>query len=149
MAVNVLKDYAHLIHALLDGKTIQREVRVGPAKIDGVKWVDTDIPSTMHHFALGAYPPEAYRVKPEFIKIGKFEAPSPMRVEPNIGETYWVPRFSTALAAAAGGARTWCGDIFDRTVFQNNMAFYTEDDACLAARAIIAIFGKSEQDSMM
>lgn len=144
MAVNVLKDYAHLIHALLDGKTIQREVRVGPAKIDGVKWVDTDIPSTMHHFALGAYPPEAYRVKPEFIKVGKFDVPSPMRATPNIGETYWVPRLSTASADAGATSVIWDGADFDRETFQNNMAFYTEDDACLAARAIIALFGKSE-----
>jgi len=74
-----------------------------------------------------------YRRKPRTININGFEVPEPLRVAPEVGETY----FSVAMRSASAYEYMWLGDDTDLKEFKLGMVHKTREAAELHAKALL------------
>lgn len=77
-----------------------------------------------------------YRRKPRTIKIGSHEVPEPMRVEPKIGQEFWMPDLTSPFFSVI--CRGWAGYTDEKMWLQRGI-IHLSKEACEAhARALLS-----------
>lgn len=86
--------------------------------------------------ALAFFSNKKYRRKPRTIRIGEFDVPEPLRVEPNVGSYYRVP---SLISRVMFDGYHWSGDSYDKLWLRDGLIHLSEEAAVLHARAIISL----------
>lgn len=119
-----MKEYAHILRALADGK--QGQLRIAGA------WGSCQASEILLAIYNGE-PPDVFRIKPETIDINGHEVPAPLRVAPKIGDLVYVPNVFTVQLCQW---MTWDGapsEFLDRGIFHSS-----KEAAIAHARALLS-----------
>lgn len=133
-----MKEYAHILHALADGKTIQE-------RNDDGTWQDR---GATH--ALGAVSaetvhrndPTRFRIKPETININGHEVPAPLREAPAVGVEYWLG--DPTMTNHTERPQTWLDDTQDIIWLARGLCHSTKEAAQAHARALLSFTEKAQ-----
>ena len=77
-----------------------------------------------------------YRIKPRTIKIGDFDVPEPMRVEPDSGCEYFVVE---ALSDIPAASQIWNGMDCEKRWLSMGLCHKSKESAIAHAKAIISL----------
>ncbi|MGL4350830.1 MAG: hypothetical protein ACRCT2_09770 [Plesiomonas shigelloides] len=83
-----------------------------------------------------------YRIKPRTIRIGDYDVPEPMRVEPEIGDFVFVPSvpYPSPMIIRKYMMISWCG-LF-QSLLSDGVVHKTKEAAELHAEALISLTKK-------
>lgn len=84
------------------------------------------------------HPHLRWRVKRDMIKVGEFEFPEPLKVEPNTGDLYYYVNIT-----GAQDTMQWDGASLDRKMFKSRNIWATKEDAEEAAQVFAKMRGGS------
>ena len=118
------KDNLHVIEASANGEVVQ----IKPTGCE--QWVDINYPCFRGDLAY------EYRVKPRTIKIGDFDVPEPMRVEPDSGCEYFVVE---ALSDIPAASQIWNGMDCEKRWLSMGLCHKSKESAIAHAKAIISL----------
>lgn len=118
--------YLPLVQALKEGHTIQ--FSYSPSN-QGAQWFDR--PDVQFDA-----PPEYYRVKPKTIRIGDYDVPEPLRVQPKYGDNYFAA-WPTAVDHC--NEYRWANDQTDERLFVRGLCHATKEAAVLHAKALLSL----------
>jgi len=119
--------YAHILHALAEGETIQC---LNTDK--GNTWEDLTS-DQVFSWIMRRRPVQYLRPKPKVVRIGGCEVDEPYRTAPEVGTAY----YRLNLRYAYQKVTTWHGDEEDLECLQKGLAFKTKDDMEKAKEAIL------------
>lgn len=86
-------------------------------------------------------PTQLFRRKPKTIRIVcEFDIPAPMRVAPENGTRYWVPKLHTGSVMTA--LWTWNGDSVDSESLESGICHLTREAAEFHCKALLALTKK-------
>lgn len=124
-----MKEYAHILRALADGKQVQRKNGDG-------EWVLETPSTTLAQISSFVFEPSRYRIKPKTININGHEVPEPLRILPEFGADYFRP----VLLANGCLAETcrWQLNMGDLIAFNRGMCHGTQDAAEAHALALLS-----------
>ena len=77
-----------------------------------------------------------FRIKPRTIKIGDFDVPEPMRVEPDAGHEYFVVE---ALSDIPAASQIWNGMDCEKRWLSIGLCHKSKESAIAHAKAIISL----------
>ena len=77
-----------------------------------------------------------YRRKVKTIRIGEYDVPEPLRVKPNMAETYYIVRFSMVNDVCSS---SWINDDIDNKLLSKGLVHLTREAAILHAKALISL----------
>lgn len=77
-----------------------------------------------------------FRIKPRTIKIGDFDVPEPMRVEPGSGVRYFVVE---TLSDTPAACQTWSGMDCEKRWLSMGLCHKSKESAIAHAKALIAL----------
>ncbi len=77
-----------------------------------------------------------YRRKVKTIRIGEYDVPEPLRVRPNVGETYHFVSFKRDSNVHS---YSWQGDSIDDEILSKGIIHLTHEAAELHAKALISL----------
>lgn len=103
---------------------------------NGNSWFDMDeceMSDPALQFDFGDYD---YRIKPRTIKIGDFDVPEPMRVEPGSGVQYFVVE---TLSDTPAACQTWNGMDCEKRWLSMGLCHKSKESAIAHAKALIAL----------
>lgn len=118
------RDNLHVIEASANGEVVQ----IKPTGCE--LWVDIDYPCFRGDLAY------EYRVKPRTIKIGDFDVPEPMLVEPDSGCEYFVVE---ALSDIPAASQIWNGMDCEKRWLSMGLCHKSKESAIAHAKAIISL----------
>ncbi|QTL38756.1 hypothetical protein HGO23_12795 [Xenorhabdus budapestensis] len=78
-----------------------------------------------------------YRLKPRTIRIGEYDVPEPVRVEPEINTKYFSP--SILSPSVLFVSFEWSGDFYDSIALNRGMVHLEKESAELHAKALISL----------
>lgn len=126
-----LTDYAHVLHAIADGKVIQRYFG------NEVVWPTVSSTRLLELIAAGeAGDPAEYRVKPDTIMVNGIEVPEPQRVAPADDKRYWITDV-TAIEPDEFEL-CWAGTECEMTWLQRGLVHLSKENAIAHAKAMVA-----------
>lgn len=99
---------------------------------DGITWVDVDNALSALSF-LGSC---EFKEKPRTIKIGDFDVPEPIRVEPSIGDKYFTFTLNQGDPVFSS---TWDGYACDKHRFYIGICHSTKEGAELHFKALVQL----------
>ena len=126
-----LTDYAHVLHAIADGKVIQRYFG------NEVVWPTVSSTRLLEFIAAGeAGDPAEYRVKPDTIMVNGIEVPGPLRVAPADGKPYWIANITSVEFDQF--ELCWDGIELEMTWLQRGLVHLSKENAIAHAKAMVA-----------
>lgn len=118
------KEILPIVQSVVNGEVIQGRFKGAQT------WVDS-MPD-WECFAAS----QEYRIKPLTIKIGDFDVPGPMRVEPNAGDEYFVVE---ALSDTPAASQIWHGMDCEKRWLSMGLCHKSKESAIAHAKAIISL----------
>ena len=126
-----LTDFAHVLHAIADGKVIQRYFG------NEVVWPTVSSTRLLESIAAGkAGDPAEYRVKPSTIVVNGIEVPEPQRVAPADGTAYWLANVTSIEFDQF--ELCWDGVESEMTWLQRGLVHLSKENAIAHAKAMVA-----------
>lgn len=77
-----------------------------------------------------------YRIRPNTIRIGKYDVPEPLREMPALGTDYYITNIARS---GLYGVATWVCDAQDIEWFNRGVVHSTKDAAVLHAEALLSL----------
>ena len=126
-----LTDYAHVLHAIADGKVIQRYFG------NEVVWPTVSSTRLLKLIDAGkAGDPAEYRVKPSTIVVNGIEVPEPLRVAPANGTAYWLTQVTSIELDQF--ELCWDGTECEMTWLRRGLVHLSKENAIAHAKAMVA-----------
>lgn len=115
---------AGLLQLIAEGKELQ-------FSLDNIIWNFVEVKTALSLIIEGTASNYEWRVKPETIKIGKYDVTKPLSEAPAFGTKYWTTKSHNVHALSWDSNNTFCfSDL------SNGLVWLNKEDAELASKAI-------------